>query len=419
VSRLADAYAIRAKGLNWNFRIISGQRVITVGSNNMAYSKSENQVAVSTLFVNLIISVVFCFGLAVSTRAQDAQRNGSDGSWTATTDTSVKNAIPSRTTESHAKSGDRSVDKQRVEVLGPNGGYQPDSETETETVRVDATTTRTVVRNYKWDGNGQRKLAQVTEEEVRSTASGDAQTVRTTSNSDANGSLQVVQRETADTRKTSPDVQETKTTVYLADGNGGFTTSRQTQELQKRSADNRLEEKKTTLLPDGNGGWKVGEVTEKTIQEDGKNRTTEERVSRPADLDGRLSEFSRTVGEETETSTGEKSNTVDTYSTENPGVAGDGRLHLNQRVTTVQKKNSDGETTEQRVELSNAGNPSDGRQVRAKTKYTVLYGASGTQQTKTVQVLEGDGNLDVISVDTRKSDQAPPSTQTPSDKKPQ
>src|SRR6266850_1308405 len=363
----------------------------------MVYSKPENKVAVSTLFVNLMISVVFCLGSAVSTPAQDAQRNSSDESWTATSETSVKNAIPSRTTESHSKSGNRSVDKQRVEVLGPNGRYQPDSETEKETVQVNATTTRTVVRTYRWDGNGQRKLAQVTEEEARSTASGDAQTVRTSLSSDVNGSLRVVQRETADTRKTSPDAQETKTTVYLADGNGGFTTFRQTQELQKRSADHRLEEKKTTLLPDGNGNWKVGEVKEKTIQEDGKNRTTEERVSRP-DLQGRLSEFSRTVGEETETSTGEKSNTIDTYSTVVPGLASDGRLHLNQRVTIVQKKNSSGDTTEQQVELPNAGNPSDSRQVRAKTKYTVLYGASGTQQTKTVQVRDGNGNLNVVSV---------------------
>jgi hypothetical protein len=381
----------------------------------MVYSNPENKVAVSSLFVNLMISVVFCFGSAVSTQAQDAQRNSSDESWTAISETSVKNAIPSRTTESHSKSGNRSVDKQRVEVLGPNGGYQPDSETETETVRVDATTTRTVVRIYTWDGNGRRQVSQVTEEETRSTASGDAQTVRTTSTSDANGSLQVVQRETADTKKTSPDLQETKTTVYLADGNGGFTKFRQTQESQKRSADNRLEEKKTTLVPDGNGNWKVGEVQEKTVQEDGKNRTTEERVSRP-DLQGRLSESSRTVGKETETTAGEKSNTIDTYSTDVPGLASDGRLHLNQRVTIVQKKNSSGETTEQQVELPNAGNPSDSRQVRAKTKYTVLYGASGTQQTKTVQVREGNGNLNVVSVDTRKSDQAPPAAQTPADK---
>jgi hypothetical protein len=380
----------------------------------MAHSKAESQVAVSRVLINWIISVILCGGAAVSAQAQDAQANSSDESWTATTENSVSNAIPSRTTQSHSKSGNRSVDKQRVEVLGPNG-YQPDSETEKETVRVNATTTRTVVRTYRLDGNGRRKLAQVTEEEARGTASGDAQVVRTTSSSDMDGNLRVVQRETADTRKTSPDVQETKTTVYLADGNGGFTTSRQTQELQKRSADHRLEEKKTTLLPDGNGNWKVGEVKEKTIQEDGGNRTTEERVSRP-DLEGRLSEFSRTVGAETETTAGERSNTIDTYSTEVPGFAGDGRLHLNQRVTTVQKKNSDGETTEQQVELPNPGNPNDGRQVRAKTKYIVRYAASATQQTKTIQVHDGNGALNVVSVEKRKSDQAAPAAQTPSNK---
>ena len=388
---------------------------LRIGNNNMAYSNPESQAAVSRLLINSIIFLILCGGAAVSAQAQDPQANSSDESWTATTENSVTNGNPSRTTESHAKSGNRSVDRQRVEVLGPNGRYQPDSETETETVRVNDTTTRTVVRTYTWDGNGRRKLARVTEEEARSTASGDAHVVRTTSSSDVNGNLRAVQRETAETRKTSPDVQETKTTVYLADGNGGFTTSRQTQELQKRAADHRLEEKKTTLVPDGNGSWKVGEVKEKTIQEDGKNRTTEERVSRP-DLQGRLSEFSRTVGEETETTAGEKNNTTDTYSTNIPGLAGDGRLHLNERVTTVQKKNSDGGTTERQVELPNPGNPNDGRQVRAKTKYIVLYGASGTQQTKTIQERDLNGNLNVVSVEKRKSDQVAPPAQAPSDK---
>jgi hypothetical protein len=381
----------------------------------MAYAKPPKQLCGSRFLITGIISVVFCGGSAALARAQDAQATTGDESWTATTENSVANANPSRTTESHAKSGNRTVDKQTLEVLGPNGRYQPDFETEKETVQVNATTTRTVVRTYRWDGNGRRKLTQVTEEEARSTASGDAQVVRTTSSSDVNGNFRVVQRETADTRKTSPDAQETKTTVYLADGNGGFTTSRQTQEVQKRTADHRLEEKKTTLLPDGNGNWKVGEVSEKTILEDGKNRTTEERVSRP-DLDGRLSELSRTVAEEKETVAGEKSTTTDTYSTNVPGMAGDGRLHPNQRVTTVQKKNSNGETTEQQLEAPNPGNPSDGRQVRARTKYVVRYAASGTQQTKTVQERDANGNLNVVSVHKRQSDQAAPPPQAPPDK---
>jgi hypothetical protein len=374
----------------------------------MALSNRENQAAVAPtkLLITSMISVILCVGSAARAQAQDAQPKSVDESWTATTQTHVDNTNPLRTTESHSKSGNRSVDKQRVEVLGPDGQFQPDSDTEKETVQVDESTKRTTVRTYTWDASGQRKLAKVTEEEARTSASGDVRVVSTTSGSDLNGNLQVVQREVADTKKTSPDAQETKTTVYLADGNGGFTASRQTQELQKRSADQKVELKKTTLLPDGNGNWEVGEVTKKSIKEDTKKRITEEQVSRP-DSEGRLSEFSRTVGEETETSTGERSNTVDTYSTIVPGVADDASLHLNERVTTVEKKDSGGKITEQRVEQPNPGDPHAGLQLSSKTKYTVLYGASGTQQTKTVQTRGSDGTLSVISVETRKSDQAP------------
>jgi hypothetical protein len=226
-----------------------------------------------------------------------------------------------------------------------------------------------------------------------------------------NGQLQVVQREVADTKKTGPDAQETKTTVYAADGNGGFTTSRQVQETQKLGADHKVEEKKTTLLPDANGNFKVAEVQEKTITEDGKNRTSEERVLRP-DLDDRLSEVSRSVSDETENASGEKSKTVDTYSTEVPGVAGDGRLHHNQRVTTVQKKDSNGETIEQQIEQPNPGNPTDGQHVMAKTKYTVHYASSGTDQTKTTQTLDATGNFNVVRTETKKSDQPPPPAQS-------
>jgi len=377
----------------------------------MTFTTPENQVAVygTKLLVKSAFSLVLCISTAICGKAQNAQPNSTAESGTSTTQTSVDDTSPVRTLDSHVKSGNRTVDKRRVELLGPDGQFQPDSDTEKETVQVDQTTMRTTVRTYTWDANGQRKLAKVTEEEARTSASGDVQVVSTTSSSDLNGNLQVVQREVADTRKTSPDAQETKTTVYLADGNGGFTASRQTQELQKRSADQKVELKKTTLLPDGNGNWEVGEVTKRSIQEDGKKQITEEQVSRP-DSDGRLSEFSRTVGEETETSSGERSNTVDTYSTIVPGVAGDGSCHLNQRVTTVEKKDSGGKITEQRVEELNPGDPHAGLQVSSKTKYTVQYGASGTQQTKTVQARDANGAFNVISLETRKSDQVPART---------
>jgi hypothetical protein len=386
----------------------------------VARSQREKWIAVfaTKFLVRSMISLILCAGSALCARAQDAQPNDTNESWTATTQTSAENANPSRTLESHTKSGNRSVDKKRTEVLGVNGGYEPASDTETETIQVNGTTTRTVVRTYRWDPDGQQRyLVAVTEEEERSSANGDTHVVSTTSNPDVNGNLQVVQREVADTRKTSPHAQETRTTVYNTDGSGGLTPSLETQESRTNSADHTVAVKKTTLLPDGNGKWEVGEVKEDTIKEEGKNRISEERVSRP-NSEGGLSESSRTVSKETETAAGEKSSTVETYSTSIPGLATDGSLHLNSRATTVEKKDAGGKTTEQQVEQANPDNPNAGLQVNAKTKFTVHYAASGTQQTKTAETRDINGNFNVVYVQTGKSDQvsAEQVQKAPSDK---
>lgn len=385
----------------------------------MAIIKSEDCFCFAgvRVLVTALVVVGLCLGFVAATGAQDSSANNGDEAWTATSESKAENTNPSRTLESHSKSGNRSVDKQRVEGLGPDGHYQPDSDTETETIKVNDSTTRTVTRVYRWDGNGRRQLSQVAEEDARTTASGDAHVTRTTSNADLNGGLQVVQREVADTTKAGPDAQETKSTLYQADGNGGFSKLLETDEVEKSKADHSLEVKKTTLVSDGNGGWQVGEVKEQSIKPNGKNRTTEERVSR-SDVNGKLSEVSRTVGQETEDAAGEKSSTVDMYSTQLPGSAGNGTLQLNRRVTTVQKKDSTGENAEQHVEERSLGNPSDGLQVRAKTKYVVQYAAGGTQQTKSTQARDGGGNFSAASEEKQKSDRAPQAAEKPADSPP-
>lgn len=383
----------------------------------MAFSKPKAQIAVSLtkLSITSVLSILICFCSSIGVSAQQAQKTNSDESWTATNQDSIENENPSRTVQSHISSGNRTVDTQRVEVLGLDGRFRANSETETETVRVDSTTTRTVVRTYKWDGNGRRTLAWETEEEAQSTANGDGHAVRTSLSSDVNGNLQMVSRELKDTTKTSPDTLETKTKIYLSNGNGGFAMAAQTQELQKRSDEHTIEVKKETLVPDGNGNWRVDELTEKTVRGADGNRTTEERVSR-ADIEGRLSETSRTVREETENTEGGKSNIVDKYSRNVPGSTDDGSMHWTERVTTLQKQVSDGETTEQQFEQPNPGNPSDSPQVTAKTRYTVRYAASGSEAEKTSQVPD-NGGFKVFYVETRKSDQvSAPRPTTPSDK---
>jgi hypothetical protein len=378
----------------------------------MACSRTENRIAqfAGKVLASSVVAVIICAGPVIAAQNYAHPANKPKDRATDTTQTSVANTDPSRKTTTHESSGNRTVDKERVDILGANGQYQANSETEKETVQVDATTTRTVERTYQWDLNGHRNLVQVTEEDSRSTASGGAHVVSTTSNADAEGHLRLVQREVAETKKTSPNVQETKTTLYVLDGNGGLTPSAQTEELQKSNADHTVEVKTTTLVPTSSGGWQVGAVKESTIKDDGKNRTNIERISQ-ADSEGRLAEVSRTVSKETENAAGEKNNTVETYSADTPGLARDGGLRLTQRVTTEQNKNANGNASERRVEQPRPGDPGSSLQVTARTKYTVQYGGSGTQQGRATQTRDVNGHFDTVAVETEKSNQ-PPAAQT-------
>jgi hypothetical protein len=374
------------------------------------------QTCIAKLLLRVIVVAAVSVGGAVYVQAQDAQQSGGDESWSKTTENAPQYANPSRTTESHTKSGNRSVDKQRVEFLGPNGGYQAATEVETETIQVDATTTRTVVRTYQF-ANGQKTLARVAEQESRATAGGGVRTENKISAADGNGHFQMIRREVADTKTVSPGVEETKSTVYQRDSYGGFSQAEQTQEVKTKTGDDSFAVKKTTLAPNGNGGWQVSDVTEKTIKADGKDRTTEERVSRP-DLDGRLEERSRTVAKEGENAAGEKTSTVESYSVTSPGYS-DNSMHLKERVTSVQKKGANGEVTEQLIAEPNGGNPSDGTKPSGRAKYVVKYAAPGsqqaTQETKTFETRDANGNFHVVSSEADKSTQtsAPAPAQAP------
>jgi len=83
----------------------------------------------------------------------------------------------------------------------------------------------------------------------------------------------------------------------------------------------------------------------------------------------------------------------------------DGGLHLLERSTTSQRTNSTGQqTTEQRVEQPNPGDPGSALKVITLTTDTVRPSVSGAQATRTIQARDASGSLRVVSVDTTKSD---------------
>jgi hypothetical protein len=291
---------------------------------------------------------------------------------------------------------------QSLQTRGADGTFNPYQDIETETVRVSATIMRTTTRTFARDGSGTKTLSQITEEEKQTLPGGDSKVVRTTSNPDANGNLQLVQRENQETRKTSPDVQETKTTVMLPGINGGLAPAMQMQERQKRSGDT-VDIQKVTLLPDGAGSWHVGEVRQETVTGEGKNQSSEVRLSRP-DLEGTLSEVSRTVGKESEDVSGARRKSEETYSVDVPGAARDSSLHLVQRITTTQRTNANGQRTTKMEEQPNPGDPGAGLRVTTVTNETIRLGPGGAQATGSIQLRDANGTLGVISVDMTKSD---------------
>jgi hypothetical protein len=361
------------------------------------------QTARLTLF--LLAALCFFPSLAPA-QASDPQSTPENQSWTATTDLNSNNANPTRSTESHTQSGNRTLDTHSLQRRGSNGDYEPYQDIETETVKVNSTTTRTTTRTFGRDSDGQKTLVQVREEEARTAPGGDASVTRVVSNPDADGRLQPVQREIEHTKKISDNVEETKKTVLLPGINGDLAPAMQVEERRTHGANDTVESQKTTSLPDGSGNWQVNETRHTTTRHDGSNSRTEERISR-LDPDGKLNEVSRTVSTESEAAPGEKHTTTETYSVDVPGSARDGSLHLVQRETTAQRTSSTSQqTTQHQVEQPDPGDPGSGLRVTILTTDTQRPGSSGSKSTRTIQALDPNGSLTVVSVDTAKTDNA-------------
>jgi hypothetical protein len=355
-------------------------------------------------FMLLLAGLCLCSSCVVWAQTSNSSDRDSNKSWTATTDINSDAGNPTRTSESHTQSGDRTVDVRSLQTRGPDGNFQPYQDVETETVHVNATTTKTTTRTFVRDSNGAKTLFQVTAEEKHTLPGGDAKVVRTTSNQDANGNPQVVQREVQETHKIGANVEETKTTVMLPDINGGLAPATQMLESQKRNGGT-VEIQKTTLLSDGSGGWQVGEMRQSTVKDDGKNHSKEERVSRP-DGEGQMKEITHTVGKESEDASGAKRNSEETYSVDVPGAGRDGGLHLVQRVTMTQHSGAGNQQTTEVVEKPDPGDPAAGLQVTTVNVDTVRAGSAGAQATRTIQMRDANGNLGEVSVDLTKSNKA-------------
>jgi hypothetical protein len=310
---------------------------------------------------------------------------------------------PSRTTNTHSESNGRVVDKTSMQTLGPDGRYVPYSQTEKESVRVNATTVRSTERTFGTGPDGEKVLIQETREERRELPGGDEKVVRTVSNPDANGALQVIRRELVDSKKVSPGVQERNTTVLSADGSGGMSEAVRVHEREKTNSDGTVEFSKSTQLSDGAGKWNLNEVRQGTLRPDGKQGTTkEENILRP-DAEGKMAVVERDVSKQSNAA-GESRDVTETYSTNVPGQADNSGLQLVRRESTVTRPGSGGQTSTRRVETANPGNPGDALRVTEQAIDIVRPDGRGSAQQQSTTVTFGpDGQVSTMLVDIGKT----------------
>jgi hypothetical protein len=353
----------------------------------------------------LAIGAYLCSDFALWAQTSDPQTADANKSWTTTSESQSDNANSTRTIESHIQSGNHTLNSKSVQQRGSNGDFELYRDIEEETVRVDAATVRTTTRTFVRDADGAKTLLEVTEEEKRIQAGGDSNVVRSTSNPDADGRLQLVRREVEETKETGKNVEEIKTTVLIPSVNGGLAPAVKVQERREQGENGTVESQETTSLPDGSGNWQTSKIRQTTTRQEGENRSSEERVFRP-DSEGKLGEVSRTVSKESASLPAEEGhNTVETYSVNIPGSTPDGSLHLVERTITSERTSSIGQqTTEQKVEQANPGDPGSSLRVTILTTDTLRPGPSGAQVSRTVQARDANGSFGAVSVDTTKSD---------------
>jgi hypothetical protein len=317
--------------------------------------------------------------------------------------------VPTRSDTKVTVSGDKKTETQSTQRQSINGGYETYQDTQKQTIKVDANTTRVVEKRYGRAPDGSKTLLQVIEEETHSSPTGQSVT-RTVSNPDLNGSLSVTRREVEKTTRSGSDKQEKTTTLMLPDANGGLSPTLKTHEVDKLDAKGNVTEfNKTVSAPQGNGAWQATESTKGTLKRDGDQVTREELVYRP-NTDGKLALAERKVTKETKDANGEQRRVQETYSNMVGGAAptDDGNLRLDKRVTEVQRLDASGkQVREQQVEQRSPAAPSGSLQTTQKTIDIVRPAGQGiTKESRTIQSSDGNGGLQTVWVDTAKTEKA-------------
>lgn len=326
---------------------------------------------------------------AKTSRAQSESRDQSGGT------------TPVRRTETRTETEQGQVVTERLETPGINGRYELLTETEEETIEVDANTTRVIRRLYNRGPDGRRTLIEVSEEEQQRLPDKRERIVRTVSKPNVNGWLQSTRQEIQETAQVDASTRETKLTVLEPDINGGLTATQQINQTEQQKEEGLVVVERTHLLPDGNQRWEAYETRERVIRTEGEEVRTDEQVFRK-DASRKLSLAERVLSHEWKDAEGAEHQTIETHSRNIGGTTrtGDGRPTVVERISTVRRSQADGsQQTTQEVEQRRIAAPNAPLKVIERTlEFSRPVGPGGAQIKRTVQKLDPNGKYRKVIV---------------------
>ncbi len=309
-----------------------------------------------------------------------------------------------RVTDSRTQVNGRTFETQVVEAASINGRQELVSAIEIETFQESADTVRVVQRSFAADAYGRRRLSRITEVETTKLSGGQERTIRTTSDIDLNGHPQVVGRDLEESTPLDATRKRIMTTVFLRMGDG-FVPVQQTEQVERRTDGVVTDIKRTIRLGTGSGKFVTVETSSSIDEGTGNGAATnnkEERLLRadPGRVigEGALFPVQRTTTQTWQDPEGQQHSVAQTSSMSIPGLAPDGRLHLDRQLSTLRTVMPDGSTRfTQQLEQINPSAVSYGMQPAENIIEISSPGPSGEFEKQTViEFSTGAGKMEPI-----------------------
>jgi len=303
-----------------------------------------------------------------------------------------KAKLPFRWLEASGETAGIRVETRTLAKLALSDQYGSASEAEKETVPLGKDGTRTTIKIYDRDLNGNRRLVETVVEEIQNLPGGRTDATRTISRRDADGRLRAIRKDTQETAPAGANSYQTTMTIQLPGPSGSLVRAEQIIQKEQAKTENEIEIDRIHMLRSGSGSWETNDRRVSTTRKANDLFSTDEAVYR-YDTNGNYLLDQRLSSREWRDPRGKEQREVSTYRSDLSG-----RLNLDTRTRISRESLADGTTqTTQALEQQNPAAPSGGlRLVERITEYVRPTGNDRRERELYVQTPDPNGQNQTV-----------------------